>query len=165
MKATLILLISALAPTLAIEPEKPRETEKAGAAKVLVQLKFVPNGGPWKGETPFQGASWSALQPMFEKNTLTMQAHAGIGDKFPVEKKDGTKLFDVVLENGTDDHLVLGIYSEEEDQKIKVTRAKATDFTVAGAKYQAQFPRSRVMAEKGETPTTNKATIFVKQRP
>jgi hypothetical protein len=125
---------------------------------------FAPGGGPWKGETPFQGASWSALGPGLEKGVLMLQARAGIGDKFPVQEKNGVTLFDVILENGTDDHLVLLIGSEEGEQKLKVARDKPSDLTVAGVKYRVMYPSLTVAAAKGEKPTTNKATIFIERR-
>src|SRR5687767_14886420 len=117
MKAALILLVACLplrstsAP--AVEPQKPPTEKNAKPDQVAVRLIFVPGGGPWKGEAPFQGASWSALGPGLQKGVLMLQARAGIGDKFPVQEKNGETLFDVILENGTDDHLVLLISSEE----------------------------------------------------
>ena len=71
----------------------------------------------------------------------------------------------MTLENGTDDHLILLIHSEDIDQKIKVTRNQATDFIVSGIKYQALFPKLTVAAAKGEKPTTNKAMIILTHRP
>jgi hypothetical protein len=138
---------------------------KPAPAQVAVPLVFNPGGGAWKGETPFQGASWSALGPGIEEGVLMLHARAGIGDKFPVQKKEGAVLFEVTLENGTDDHLVLLIHSEDIELKIKVTRNKATDFTVSGIKYQALFPKLTVAAAKGDKPTTNKATIMLTHRP
>jgi hypothetical protein len=169
MKAAITLPLAFLATcmnsVIAAENGQSAPVAKPAPAQIAAPLVFSPGGGPWKGETPFQGASWSALGPGIEKGVLMLQARAGIGDKFPVQKKEGTVLFEVTLENGTDDHLVLLIHSEDVDQRIKVTRNKATNFTVSGVKYQALFPKLTVAAAKGEKPTTNKATIMLTHRP
>jgi hypothetical protein len=169
MKAALVLpsvfLATGMNCVVAAGIDQSAPVAKPAPAQVAVPLVFNPGGGAWRGETPFPGASWSALGPGIEKGVLMLQARAGIGDKFPVQKKEGAVLFEVTLENGTDDHLVLLIHSEDVDQKIKVTRNKAADFTVSGMKYQALFPKLRVAAAKGEKPTTNKATILLTHRP
>ena len=170
MKADALLSLACLAViwmnhATAEESKESPPSEKASPAQVAVPLVFNPGGGAWKGESPFQGASWSALGPGVEEGVLMLQARAGIGDKFPVKKQGGPTLFEVTLENGTNDHLVLVIHSEEIDQKIKITRNQSTEFKVSGIKYQALFPNLTVAAAKGEKPTTNKATIFLTHRP
>src|SRR5687767_2102570 len=71
--------------TFAVHAEAPKPPPPAQEA---VRLKFVPAGGPWKGETPFQGASWTALSPGWAPGVLQLHARAGIGDRFPVQEAD-----------------------------------------------------------------------------
>jgi hypothetical protein len=154
-----------LAHAPAAEPVAPA---KAAGEKPLAaaRLEFNPGGGPWKGETPFQGASWTALGPGFGSGKgLTMQARAGVGDRFPVSHPQGPALFEIVLENGMDDHLVVLITSGEGEQKVRLPRDKKVEATVGGGKFTLLFPTSHVAAEPGTRPTTNKATIFVTQLP
>jgi hypothetical protein len=131
------------------------------AAGVLVPLVFDPSGGPWRGETAFQGASWGALTKSPFGKGLMLQAHAGLGDRFPVAMAGAEPLFHVVLENGLADHIVIVVVSDEGDQRIKLPRDKGVPVTVAGKKYTFSFPTLRVEAKAGEKPSTNKATIFV----
>ena len=98
-----LLLLCAPVPAPAAEPIPPPKKE---AKQQLVPLEFNPGGGPWVGETPFQGASWSALGPGPAKGSF-MQARAGIGDRFPVQDKAGSTHFEIELENGVNDHLVV----------------------------------------------------------
>jgi hypothetical protein len=152
-----IVVLSACAQAFSAAPS-PTDAKKPPQA--LARLEFNPGGGPWSGETPFQGASWSALEPG-PGNDVMMMARAGLGDEFPVQTKAKETLFKVVLENGTDDHLILVITSDEGEQKVKVTRNKPAEVTVAGQKYDLAFPTQRVSAAVGERPSTNKATIWV----
>ena len=145
---------------VAAEPAPPAKAVK----QQLVRLEFNPGGGPWSGETPFQGASFSALGPGPGKD-LFMQAHAGIGDRFPVQNKAGATLFEVVLENGLDDHLMVLVTGGDVDQKVRLSRDKGVEIAIAGAKYTLCFPTTRVAAAPGEHPSTNKAMIFVTQKP
>jgi hypothetical protein len=158
--ASRVLALSLPLSIVAAEPAPPAKAVK----QQLVRLEFNPGGGPWSGETPFHGASWSALGPGPGKD-LFMQAHAGIGDRFPVQNKAGATLFEVVLENGLDDHLVVLVTGGDVDQKVRLPRDKGVEITIAGAKYTLCFPTTRVGAAPGERPSTNKAMIFVTQKP
>ena len=159
--APLVSLSILCVPTLAAEPKSPKKEAKR---QELVRLEFNPGGGPWSGESPFQGASWHAFGPGPGKGNI-MQARAGIGDRFPVESKDGTKHFEVALENGLDDHLVVLVTAADVDQTVRLPRDKPVEITVAGAKYTLLYPTTRVAVATGERPTTNKAMIMVTQKP
>jgi hypothetical protein len=161
----LFLVLCACNQCMADEAAKPAAVAgERKSAQQLTREEFNPGGGPARGETGFQGASWSALGRGFADDIM-MQARAGIGDKFPVAEKGKDPLFEVILENGTDDHLVLQIVSHERDQKVRVPRDKPVPITVAGSKYVLSFPTLRVAAAPGEHPSSNKVTIFVTRKP
>src|SRR5215204_3270949 len=136
--ASIVRLSILWAPMMAAaaEPIPPKQEAKR---QQLVRLEFNPGGGPWSGETPFQGASWHALGPG-PGNGNSMQARAGIGDRFPVEDKGGTRHFEIELENGLDDHLVVLVIAGDVDQKVRLPRDKPVEITVAGAKYTVLYP-------------------------
>ena len=144
-------------------PPKAAPEEKSAAKQISVRLEFHPGAGPARGEAGFQGASWSKLAPGLNPKALTLQARAGIGDKFPVQEKEDVTLFEITLENGTDDHLTVSIDSEAGSQKLRLDRDKETAFLVAGVKYLIIYPTLHVAGKAGERPTTNKATIVVKR--
>lgn len=154
----LLLIVASCAAGDAKAPEAKKP------AKHLAPLVFVPNGGPWKGETPFQGASCTTLDTD-AKAVFGLMARAGLGDEFPVQDKKGTILFEVRLENGTADHLSLVISSEEGEQKVRVPIDKGAEFSVRGEKYRVDFPTQTVEAGPGERPSTNKAMILIKRKP
>lgn len=149
------LLLALLGSALADEP-------KAGTVKA--RLRFVPDGGAWKGETAFEGASWHNLGPGLEKDVLWMQARAGLGDKFPVQEKDRVTLFEVALLEGNDDRVVIEVRAKGGAQRIELPRDKPAPVKVAGRKYELRYPTLSVAAAPGENPSTNKATIQVSRR-
>lgn len=160
-----VLTLSGTA-ALAAEPKQPpappASPEKSEPAKSeTVRLRFVPDGGPWKGETPFKGASWSHLLDGFTKGTLHMQARAGIGDKFPVSVANGPVLFEVAVVSGNDEKIAVEVHAAGKVHKLELPRDKAAEVEVGGVKYSLRFPTSSVSAAPGEKPSTNKATVFV----
>jgi hypothetical protein len=161
MKTPLVLLLSLTAigvyTGFAADQDKPSPPP----AEVAMRMRFVPGGPPAKGATDFKGASWTALGPGPQKNVLWCQATAGVGDKFPVIDKQGVKLFEVVLADGDDDHVVLEIRSKEGAKKIDLPRDKPGAVKVAGIKYDLLYPSVSVGASPGEKPTTNKAMLMV----
>jgi hypothetical protein len=159
--AVLLLVLCLHFQARAVEPPVPA---KKVVKQQLMRLEFNPGGGPWKGEAAFQGASFTKLGPGLGRDNF-MQARAGIGDRFPVQDKEDVTLFEVELENGLDDHLVVLITSGDVDQKVRLPRDKRVPITVAGSKYTLLFPTNQVAAAPGERPSTNKATIFVTKEP
>ena len=126
-------------------------------------LVFLPGGGPWKGEAPFQGASWTALKED-PASPFAMTARAGVGDRFPATDASGFTHFEVLLENGTADHLALRIISEEGEQKIRVPVDKSAEFKVRNTSWVAAFPTRQVMADAGTRPSTDKAMILIRRQ-
>jgi hypothetical protein len=95
---------------------------------------------------------------------LWCQAHAGVGDEFPVMSKDEVKLFDVRLVEGNDDHVVLEIRWRGGAKKIEVPRDKRRSLEIAGVEYELLYPSVSVGAVVGEKPTTNKAMLLITRR-
>ena len=164
MKTPLMLLLPLMA--LDVHTGFAADQAKPGPppAEVAVRMRFVPGGPPAKGATDFKGASWTALGPGPEKGVLWCQANAGVGDKFPVIDQQGVKLFEVLLADGNDDHVVLEIRSKEGAKKIDLPRDKRGTVKVAGVKYDLLYPSVSVGAVPGEKPTTNKAMLMVTRR-
>ena len=131
---------------------------------VSVRMRFVPGGPPAKGSSDFEGAAFTDLGPGPEKGILWCQAHAGVGDQFPVMSKEGLKLFDVRLAKGDDDHVLLEIRSKEGVKKIALARDKRGSVKVAGVEYELLYPSVSVAAAPDEKPTTNKAMLMVTRR-
>jgi hypothetical protein len=149
----------------AIEPDtkaEPRATSEK-AKPVLERLRFVPDGGPWKGEAPFEGAAWHNLRPGLTRGVLQMIARAGVGDTFPVGERDDVIRFNVKLLHGNDDELTVEVRAKEV-QKVVLKRDKAKEVTIAGLKYRLLYPTSSVEAAPGEKPSTNKARIIVSRK-
>jgi hypothetical protein len=166
VSSAFVLFVGITIPCIAAEqptPPKAAPEEKSAPKQISVRLEFHPGGGPARGEAGFQGASWSKLAPGLDPKALTLQARAGIGDKFPVQENEQTTLFEITLENGTDDHLMVSIDSEAGSQKLRRARDKEAAVLVAGVKYLLLYPTLHVAGKAGERPTTNKATIVVKR--
>ena len=164
MKTPFALLLALMALGLHTGIAADQDKPNLSTAKVAVRMRFVPGGPPAKGATDFRGASWTELGPGPEKGVLWLQAHAGVGDKFPVIDKQGLHLFEVVLADGDDDHVVLEIRSQEGAKKIDLPRDKPGAVKVAGIKYDLLYPSISVGAAPGEKPTTNKAMLMVTRR-
>jgi hypothetical protein len=133
-------------------------------SRISARLRFVPDGGAWKGETPTKGASWTALGPGLEKNTLFLQARAGIGDKFPIQDKAGHNLFEIKIVEGDDDRLVAEVNSKSGIQKVELSRDRSAEVRISGTKYELLYPTITVAAAPKENPSTNKATVMVTRR-
>jgi hypothetical protein len=145
------------------KPSVPPADVPASAKEksVKLRMRFVPGGPPAKGSSDFEGAAFTDLGPGPEKGVLWCQAHAGVGDEFPVIDKQGVKLFDVRLAEGDDDHVVLEIRSKEGAKKIDLARDKRGSVKVAGIEYELLYPSVSVAGTPDEMPTTNKAMLMV----
>jgi hypothetical protein len=171
MKATpglvILLLVMAAQITVAAEQAQPakqapdRDSTKPAEGAGSVRLRFVPGGGPWKGEAPFDGASWTMLGPGPQKGVLWLKARAGIGHRFPVQEKDGVTLFEVRVTAGDDTNLVLEVRSKDGTQTLDLPRDQSKSVQIAGTTYQLRYPSNFVAGNATETPSTDKATIMV----
>ncbi len=171
MKTSLVWLVPLLAlgvhNGLAADKDKPSAPPTGSppvAESKTVRLRFVPGGPPAKGAADFKGASQTALGPGPQKGVLWCQAHAGVGDHYPVMSKEGVTFFEVLLAEGDDDQVVLEIRSKEGAKKIDLPRDKPRSVEVAGIKYDFLYPSVFVAAVPGEKPTTNKAMLMVTRR-
>ena len=90
-----------------------------------------------------------------------LMAHAGIGDTFPVQDKDGHTSGEVFIAGGNDTQLQVEIRSKEGLQKIEVRRDKAVSFQMAGSKSELLFPTVSVNAAEVKNPSTNKAMLIL----
>lgn len=129
-----------------------------------MRLKFVPEGGAWKGETAFKGASWTNLAPGLTKGTLFLHAKAGIGDKFPVQDKAGVTLFEVRLLEGSDERIVVEVLNGDRAQKVELPRDHIAKVEVGGLTYELRYASVSVDPAKDPNPSSNKATIFVTRK-
>ena len=173
MNTPLVLLIPliALSPhiSFAADKDKPSVPSVGAPASakeklVTVRMRFVPGGPPAKGSSDFEGASFTDLGPGPEKGVIWCQAHAGVGDQFPVMSKEGVKHFDVKLAKGDDDRVVLEIRSKEGTKTIDLARDKRGSVKVAGLEYELLYPSISVAGAPDEKPTTNKAMLMVTRR-
>ena len=134
------------------------------AKQQSVRMRFVPGTPPRKGSVDYAGASQTDLGPGPVKGVLWCQAHAGVGDQFPVIDKEGVKLFEVRLAEGNDDRVVLEISSKEGVKKIDLPRDKRGAVKVGGIEYELLYPSVSVAGTPDEKPTTNKAMLMVTRR-
>jgi hypothetical protein len=174
LRIFLLALGSSLATAAAVDVPQPAKPAAAPAGKAaaaqqnrLARLRFAPEGEAWRGETPFEGASWHKLGPApgGRADVLMMQGRAGVGDKFPVQSKEGVTLFEVFLAEGGDKQLGVEVRTKAAPQKVEIKRDKSAKVEVDGVKYTLSFPTISVEAQPGEDPSTNKATIMVTQYP
>jgi hypothetical protein len=114
-----------------------------------------------KGSSDYKGASCTALTNGPDPKALWLQAHAGVGDKFPVRDDAGVQLFEVLLQQGDDEHVLLEIQSKEGRKKVDLVRDKRGSVTVGGVQYDLAYPSVSVAASAGEKPTTNKAMLMI----
>ena len=153
-------LHAALAEDQAPAKKAPAAAPPAAENPYVVRVRFVPGGPPEKGSSG--GASWMPLGPGPGKETLWVQAHAGVGDKFPVADKKGTLYFEVAVTAGDDDHLVLEIRTKESTQKLDLPRDKSGAVEIGGKKYEILYPSVSVSRKAGEDhPTSNTAMIII----
>jgi hypothetical protein len=145
------------------DAKSPSSAVPEKAKAVLERLRFVPEGGPWKGEAGFNGAAWHNLRPGLTKGVLDMTARAGIGDTFPVAEKDAETLFKVKLVAGNDEEITVEVLARK-TQKLLLKRDKTEEVEVEGLKYRLRYPSTSVEAAPGEKPSTNKARIFVSRK-
>jgi hypothetical protein len=125
----------------------------------VVQQRFVPvPHDPSAGSA----ANWTALVPFPDKNGAPhVLAHAGVGDKFPVQEKGGPTLFQVLVVEGDDAHLILEIRSEETLKKIDLRRDQSVSVQVTDGRYEFCYPTTHV--SRAAQPTTSKAFLLVKR--
>jgi len=127
-----------------------------------VRLRFVPGAEPQSAMESSDSAVWSSLRPGPDpqRGELFLQAWAGIGHTFPVQKEGGPTLFEVALIQGDDDRLVAEVRSEEATQTVELKRDKPVWVSVAGISYELLYPTCQV-SSSDKRPTTNKAMLIV----
>jgi hypothetical protein len=125
----------------------------------VVKQRFVPMPhDPSSGS----GANWTALVPFPDKRGAPhVLAHAGIGDTFPVQEKGGPTVFQVLVVEGDDAHLILEIRSEETLKRIDLPRDKSVSVQISGSRYEFCYPTTHV--NPNEKLTTSKAFLIVKR--
>ncbi|NUM52778.1 MAG: hypothetical protein HUU46_03960 [Candidatus Hydrogenedentes bacterium] len=135
--------------------------DNARSAEV-VRLRFVPGSPPTNGLESSRGAVWTSFSewPGSRGETIMLMGSAAIGDKFPVAHRNGPGLFEILLKDGDDSHVVLDIISRMETTSIDLRRDDSAKVLVAGTEYTISYPSQEVAASEGKS-TTNKATIFV----
>jgi len=92
-----------------------------------------------------------------------VRAHAGIGDTFPVQEKDGRRLFDVVIPEGNDDQLLVEVRSQAGTQRIDLPRDKTVTVEIEGSRYDWYYPSTYVNPD-GKA-TTDKAFLIITRLP
>ena len=132
-------------------PDKPR----------IVRQRFVPGAAPQSPMESSDSAVWSALHP--RAGELFLQAWAGIGHKFPVQKKDGPMLFEVALTQGNDERLVIEVRSEDGIQTVELKRDTSVPVKVAGITYKLLYPSCHVSSAENRS-TTNKAMLIIARK-
>lgn len=127
-----------------------------------VRLRFVPGADPQSSLESSHSAVWSSLRPGPDPQhgELFLQAWAGIGHKFPVQKEGGPTLFEVAVVEGNDDRLVVEVRSKTGTQTVELKRDKPVPVQVAGATYELLYPTCHVSAAQDRS-TTNKAMLIV----
>ena len=126
-----------------------------------VRQRFVPADAEASNRRP---ASWSALVPAPDRpGALWLRAHVRIGGTFPVREENGPTLFDVIVTDGNDDHLVLAIQSLNCSQTIDVPRDKPTAIHIAGHQYEFLYPSVHVDPSVGTT--TEQAFLILTRYP
>ncbi|MFC1765355.1 hypothetical protein ACFL6U_25205 [Planctomycetota bacterium] len=107
-------------------------------------------------------AVWSSFRPDPDpqRGELFLQAWAGIGHKFPVQKKGGSTLFEVTVIEGNDDRLVAEIRSKDGTQTVELKRDKSAPIMVVGTTYELLYPTCNVSSTQNRS-TTNKAMLIV----
>lgn len=121
----------------------------------VVRLRFVPEKAP-----ATSGASWSRLGAGPGDCAMV---DAGIGDKFPVQDKDGRTIFDVVVVEANDAQFVVEVHSKEGSEKLDLRRDKPVTVQVAGIQYQLLYPT--IYVTLGSKTTTSKVLLTVKPCP
>jgi hypothetical protein len=125
-----------------------------------VPLKYVPGAEPRSSLEAGDGASWTMLCPAPQSGVLFLQAWAGIGHKFPVQKEGGDTLFEVAVIQGNDDLLVAEVRAKEGTQTVDLRKDKPVSVKVAGITYELLYPRCYVSSDQNSR-TTGKAMLIV----
>jgi hypothetical protein len=137
-----------------------------GNKQYAVRQQFVPTTDAVARESSRGGASWTALVPLNDGTGVSrLMAHAGIGDRFPVKEEDGRCLFEVLVVEGNDNHLLLEVRSVETPQRINLVRDKSVRVQIGGSKYDLAYPSVTVGAAKNEKRTTSQAMLLIHRRP
>ena len=127
-----------------------------------VRLRFVPGSAPQSPMESSDSAVWSSLRagPGPQHSNLFLQAWAGIGHKFPVQREGGPTLFEVAVIQGNDEHIVAEVRSKEGTQTVGLKRDRPTPIKVGGVDYELLYPTCNVSSAQNRT-TTNKAMLIV----
>ena len=111
-----------------------------------------------------RSATWTDFRPMFDRKSpnLTVLASAGIDGRFPV-KRDGRKLFEVVVTDGDDSALKVEIRRDKEDPiPLELDRDDIVQFSVDGSNFGIRFATVLVSSEEAESAfTSDKATLIL----
>ncbi|MHC4478749.1 MAG: hypothetical protein ACYTEL_24205 [Planctomycetota bacterium] len=119
---------------------------------------------PIDSEVSDRGANWTALVPAPDRpGAFWVRAHVGIGDTFPVQEKDGRRLFDVVIAEGNDDQLLVEVRCQAGMQRIDLPRDKTVTVEIEGNRYEWYYPSTYVNPD-GRT-TTDKAFLIIMRLP
>lgn len=109
-----------------------------------------------------RGANWTAMVPAPDRlGAFWLRAHVGIGDTFPVQEKDKPKLFDVMVLEGNDDHLLVQARCQTSSQRIDIRRDKAVTVEIEGSRYEWYYPSAYVNPD-GKTPTDKVLLILTR---
>ena len=141
------------------QPDKEINLPK-GPYPVKVRQRFEPVDSRQSGRS----ANWTALVPVSDRpGALWVRAHAGIGDTFPVQEKDGPKLFDVAIPEGNDDKLLVEVRYQGGMQRIDVPRDKVVTVEIGQRRYEWYYPSIYVNPD-GKA-TTDKAFLILTRLP
>jgi len=116
-----------------------------------------------KADAP-RGASWTKLVPAPGRpGAMWVRAHAGVGDKFPVQDEAGQTHFDVAVIDGNDDRLTLQAGSVDDAVRFDVYRDKLVVVRLRERMYEFHYPS--VGVSSAAPAATDKALIMVTRLP
>jgi hypothetical protein len=190
MNTPLVLLVALGIQTGFAADKDKTDPKPAPENPFTVPERFVPDANskvrqaigssPWSATGPFDETTWAKNKvpvsteadwselgngPGTGAGSSGLMAHAGVGDTFPVQDKDGHTLGEVFIAGGDDTQLQVEVRSKEGLQKLQVRRDKAVSFQMAGSKIELLFPTVSVNAAEFKNPTTNKAFLIMTRRP
>jgi hypothetical protein len=163
MQKVIVILLGILVCSCAVEDtakSSKEQNESNVQNPVKIRQRFVPTESAESG----QGASWTALASAPDREgALWLRAQAGIGDTFPVKEKDGPKLFDVTVPEGSDDKLLVEVRYQGGIQRIDVPRDAKVTVEIGGSKYEWYYPSLYVNPDSKAT--TDKAFLILTRLP
>lgn len=159
-----VAIVQLLALNLLAQSEEPKPAE------ANVRQKFVPSS---KDAGSSSGPEFTSLKQLEgdEAGVLTLTAHVRVGDSFPVQEEGQPKAFDVKIESGDDDKLMLELFQNGESvpgdpgSPLWRDRLRMEPYLVKTAQFQYEFIYSSVIVSGNARTTTDKAKIIVKRTP